>query len=145
IAGCYIDKYDPYKGLPRYLRKEDVRINTPWCLNGNLSTKKYENIIIPCGMIEASIWQNASHHIELSDMDELRKGDYFIELYLPPQSNFNLKYGIYSIHKLSQVCREYPRVKWILGTSWLASVAEGRLMERLGFNVTDNLFPSILN
>ncbi|MGB2731856.1 MAG: hypothetical protein WBC38_02695, partial [Microgenomates group bacterium] len=92
------------------------------------------------GSISAGFAEHKGTPLQLSPDQQLSEGQRYLDLTILETDSFDFK----SIKELADFLQKYPKIDWILGASWLASVSGGKLVNRLGFTTSDIPVPQTL-
>ncbi len=98
-----------------------------------VSTPEYE-----LGLLQLHGYEHNGGPFPLSGEDVVQDGDHYVDLHLLRAERNPIKEIVESLRFLADFLRTNPHIKWITGTSWLGTVAKGKLVERYGFTVTDH-------
>jgi len=67
----------------------------------------------------------------------MQLGDHYLDLNIGSPTDFSLEKQIDALQQIADYLRKYPHIEWLTGASWLASVGNGKLLEKNGFIVSD--------
>src|SRR3989338_4993982 len=74
----------------------------------------------------------AHHDIKLSDDDVIHSCQIYLYLGL---SHTNAKKAITELERCALHLVSHPDIAWVVGETWLTSIRNGRLINKLGFNI----------
>lgn len=106
----------------------------PICLD-NIGFLKYRKPNFSYDKIGVNLIKHVGEPLTFSDNHTLTNGDYYLDLILYECSDLNE--AISSLKKLAQFVHQNPEIKYLVGSTWLGSVADGRITGRYGFHQTD--------
>jgi hypothetical protein len=137
--------YIELPGLPSIREEQYNQTKKPPCLtipksHNDISydfSKSYENISYNyfCGKFQLALIEHIGRPMTLSPQHTINPGDHYLNLALHQCTCFNEV--IISISKLIEFTKSYPGINWLVGSSWLASVDDGKLIKRFGFHPTN--------
>jgi hypothetical protein len=92
------------------------------------------------GSISAWFAEHKGQPLDLSPDVQIIEGQRYLDLMILGKDAFDFK----SIKELTEFLQKYPKIDWVIGASWLASVSGGKLVNRLGFTISDIPVPQTL-
>lgn len=140
---CFSYKIEQFElpGIPNIDSIKISRRKTPLCLDGN-GFLKHRKSNFSYDKIYADIIEHTGKTITLSKNHSLKANDYYLDLSLNECSD--LSEAISSLKQLSQFVHKNPEIKWLVGSTWLGSVANGRVVERFWFHQTNISVPNVV-
>ena len=127
--------YIKLPGLPLIGKDEYNQTKKISCLNTSKSSKNdelFQNF--NCGKFDLCLIKHTGKPFHLSKQHTIKPNDHYLDVLLDECLCFNEL--ILSITELIKFVEDYPGINWLVGTSWLASVDDGRLVRRFGFHPT---------
>jgi len=91
------------------------------------------------GPIRGFLAEHGGKVLVLSDNDFLRPADHYLDLFLRPSEAFSFRDHREGMKELADFVGKYPHLEWLLASSWWASVGEGKLVRRMGFEVSQKI------
>ncbi|HWP61518.1 MAG TPA: hypothetical protein VN495_02870, partial [Candidatus Paceibacterota bacterium] len=88
------------------------------------------------GAISAFFAQHGGAPLPLDSAHTLETDDFYLEIDFPAQESSIEKLAA-SLRELSEFVEQYPRIRWLVGQSWLVSQQGGELIKRYGFTKSD--------
>ena len=128
-------------GLPLILKSQYNQKKLPFCLSRASEGKYFREG--SCGKFDLYLIKHTDTPIILSPQHTLKKDDHYLDLTLHRCDS--LDEAISSLKELAEFVKKFDGIKWLVGASWLGSVANGKLIERYGFHPTNIQIPNITN
>jgi len=94
------------------------------------------------GKIESCLIEHTGEPIILSSQNTIDTGNNYLDIFLPECNGINEV--ISSLNKLAEFLVNIPNIKWLVSSTWLGSIANGKLIERYGFHTTDIHVPYLI-
>ncbi len=134
-VSCQGTTFIEIPGLPTIRENRYNQKEKPPSISNLLKSKDGFFEDFQCGKFDISLIKHIGETLVLSKEHHLKKNEHYLDLNL--QECSDLKEAIFSLHQLAQFVKEYPGVSWLVGSTWIGSVANGRLIERYGFHQTN--------
>ncbi|MCW1949706.1 MAG: hypothetical protein KIH89_004685 [Candidatus Shapirobacteria bacterium] len=128
-------------GIPNINSNKILRRKTPLCLD-NTGFLKHRKSNFSYDKINVDVIKHTGKPITLSNDRSLKTNDYYLDLSLNECSD--LGEAISSLKQLAQFVQKNPEIKWLVGSTWLGSIANGRVVGRFGFHQTNISVPNII-
>ncbi len=95
------------------------------------------------GPLQCWLAEHEGEPIQLSETNALKPGDRYLDIKLPKGEGegYQLRELTGAIRDLTIFVEQYPKIDWLVGSSWLASVADGKIIGRYGFRASDVTVP----
>lgn len=124
-------------GLPEFTVSH-YKLTLPPSLN-DVGSLAYSNpeLRYDFGPIHCWFAEHEGGPIRMSDSATLNAGDRYLDISLPNDEGQPLGELMRKLRDLTAFVEQYPKIDWLFGSSWLASVNDGRLIGRYGFHVSD--------
>src|SRR3989338_6354584 len=134
LAHPFPDRHDlPYFHNPYYRFPIQARL-------GGKAPKDptHDSFVLVTELTAASLWQHCGDPFDLQTGDVIRPESFYLDVEIRP-NNFNdfniLRRFSDEARSLADFLTHYPGIEWLIGTTWLTSVRNGRLVTDNGFHI----------